>query len=120
MVSTIRCTGSEERLEDCQLEKTDTSPGKATCSRANAVAGIICDESKQLLKLLKPVFDPTNKVFTQQRTHYLASFSVTLVQYFTQTSPKNVDISVLFYSMLVLRKTSTIHVLKESLLKSFF
>ena len=46
VVARMRCTGREERLEDCKLERNEDTPGKFACSRAQSVAGIICETSK--------------------------------------------------------------------------
>lgn len=43
IVANIRCTGKEERLEDCTIEKTKRTPGHEVCSSAKSVAGVICD-----------------------------------------------------------------------------
>ena len=47
VASALRCTGREERLEDCVLEREGRTPGKATCSKPTSVAGVICETSKQ-------------------------------------------------------------------------
>lgn len=43
VLATVRCTGQEQRLEDCTLEKTEMIPGRPKCSRSGSVAGVICD-----------------------------------------------------------------------------
>ena len=46
VLANIRCTGKEERLEDCTAEKTKRTPGHEVCSSAKSVAGVICDTRK--------------------------------------------------------------------------
>ena len=46
VVANIKCTGKEERLEDCTIEKTQHTPGHEVCSKATSVAGVICETSK--------------------------------------------------------------------------
>ena len=46
VVANIKCKGSEERLEDCDIELTQNHPGHEVCSKASSVAGVICDSSK--------------------------------------------------------------------------
>ncbi|XP_052772902.1 lysyl oxidase homolog 3-like isoform X2 [Mya arenaria] len=43
VLAEIVCTGREERLEDCRFLTTEMTPGKAACSNAQSVAGVICD-----------------------------------------------------------------------------
>lgn len=43
VVANIQCTGKEDRLEDCTIEKTQNTPGHEVCSSAKSVAGVICD-----------------------------------------------------------------------------
>lgn len=49
VIATLKCTGKEERLEDCVMGRTELSPGKISCSRPQSVAGIICDASKKCI-----------------------------------------------------------------------
>jgi hypothetical protein len=46
VVAKMRCTGKEERLEDCVTERYEDTPGKIACSRPQSVAGIICETSQ--------------------------------------------------------------------------
>lgn len=46
VVANIQCTGKEDRLEDCTIEKTQNTPGHEVCSSAKSVAGVICDTRK--------------------------------------------------------------------------
>ena len=46
VVANIKCKGSEERLEDCDIELTQNHPGHEVCSKASSVAGVICDSSE--------------------------------------------------------------------------
>ncbi|WAR21177.1 LOXL3-like protein, partial [Mya arenaria] len=50
VLAEIVCTGREERLEDCRFLTTEMTPGKAACSNAQSVAGVICDTSWQYAK----------------------------------------------------------------------
>lgn len=43
VVANIKCTGKEDRLEDCSIEKVQHTPGHEVCSKATSVAGVICD-----------------------------------------------------------------------------
>ena len=45
-MANIKCTGKEDRLEDCSIEKVQHTPGHEVCSKATSVAGVICDARK--------------------------------------------------------------------------
>ena len=64
VVANIKCKGSEERLEDCDIELTQNHPGHEVCSKASSVAGLICDSSKSKCVSLQQIHSFYYSLFT--------------------------------------------------------